>query len=297
MRSNRLLQTIATTLLLAASAAASIAPDWATVLKAQGYYGSVDLRLSVQPAGGVRAGADTDLLVTIANGGPDDAHGTRTHALVRGDATVGATNGCNEDPLGFPACTLAAPLPAGGSADYLLRVSVPPLARGYVTVALSAQSWDVETAPGQETALLELPIEAHVDLRVSAQCDHRWLKPDMPLSCQIVLFNAGPAAAYSPQFVVDVAGSAVSDFSCNATRADLCPGAVPAQWQAALMAPTDTAVLWFQLNAAPLAETLSLQASALAAEIEDHSADNGVALSVDVPLFRDDFEGAPPREP
>lgn len=293
MHTHRLLQTFATALLLAACAAASVVPDWATVLKAQSYYGSVDLRLSVQSPGGVRAGADADLLVTLANAGPDDAHGARTHASVHA-AAVSATSGCNEDPLGFPDCTLAAPLPAGGSADYLMHLSVPPLARGSVTVALSAQSWDLETAPGQETALLELPIEAHVDLRASVLCDRAYLTGGGSLSCQLILHNFGPSAALSPRFEFDLDGADAFDFSCNATHGGLCPPALSAKWTSAVMQPRDTAVLWFQLAPARGVDTATLGVTVTGSgEIEDQPSDNAERLSIPVVLFRDDFEGVP----
>ena len=139
------------------------------MLKAQTYYGDVDLRLSAQTGwSSVRAGSTSDLLVTLANNGPDDAHGTRTRAVLQGNVLATATNGCNEDPLAYPLCTLSAPLPAGGTAGFPMRLAVPPDACGHIKVALAADSWDVETAPGQELVLLELPIEAHVDLRASA---------------------------------------------------------------------------------------------------------------------------------
>jgi len=74
MLSSRTLRVVVSAGLLAASTAATVIPDWATVLKAQSYYGLVDLHLSVQPdPSGVRAGSTSDLLVTLANNGPDTA--------------------------------------------------------------------------------------------------------------------------------------------------------------------------------------------------------------------------------
>jgi len=292
MLSNRALRIVASAGLLAASAAAAIMPDWAIVLKAQSYYGMVDLHSSAQPdPAGVRAGSTSDLLVTLTNNGPDDAHGARTLAVLRGQVQPAATNGCSEDPLAFPVCTLSSPLPAGGTADYLMRVSVPPRARGQITIALAAGSWDTETASGPQPLLLELPIEAHVDLRASALCEHAYASGDAPLSCQIILHNAGPSTAFSPHYEIDAQGARFADFACSAPRTDLCPSALPANWSANAMEPNDSVVLWFQLYAAPGVETLTLRATTVGAgEIEDRPADNADVTTIPVPLFRDDFE-------
>ena len=294
MRSNKLLQTFATALLLAASAAASIVPDWATVLKAQSYYGAVDLRLSAQPSGAVRAGATTDVLVALANAGPDDAHGAHARAVLRGDVQPAATSGCNEDPAGFPLCTLSTPLVAGGTSDFLLRLQVPPSARGEIALALSAASLDDETNPGQELVLLQLPIEAHVDLRSSILCQRPYLTGGGSLSCQVTLQNLGSSAALTPRFTFAVNGASLFDFSCSSTRADLCPPALPAQWTSAVLGSNDTAVLWFQLTADPGVETVTVDVTALGTgEIEDYPSDNADTMFIPVPLFRDGFEVVP----
>jgi len=283
------------TLLLAASAAATLMPDWATTLKAQSY-GSVDLSLYVQPATPVlSAGTNTDLLITLANAGLDDAYRARTSTLIEGDAVAVATSGCNEYPLGFPDCTLAMPLPAGGSADYLMTLSVPPLARGSVTVAVAAASDDAEIGPGQELVLLDLPIEAHVDLNTTTTCDKSYAAKQVPLVCHVLLRNTGPAAAKWPQFYV--ASSLVAlKLNCNAPREELCPAQLQMPWTASSIMPGESIELSFQmvLNEDSDDEVISIDAEAYsgaADEIEDTYGDNSAFLSVPVPLFHDGFDG------
>jgi hypothetical protein len=284
-------------LLLAASAVATLMPDWATTLKAQSYYGSVDLSLYVQPStSALSAGTNTDLLITLANAGPDDAYRARTFALIDGDAVASATSGCNEFPLGFPDCTLSMPLPAGGSADYLLTLSAPPLARGSVTMAVAAASDDAEIAPGQELVLLDLPIEAHVDLSSSAACDRPYAARGVPLVCHVLLRNTGPAAAANwPYFYVGTSLVPLK-LNCNAPREELCPAQLQVPWSASVMMPGETIELSFQLVLDPSfsEETISIGTQAYSGawdEIEDTYGDNSASLTIPVPLFHDGFDG------
>jgi hypothetical protein len=284
------------TLVLAASAAATLMPDWATTLKAQGHYGSVDLSLYVQPSTpALSAGTDTDLLITLANAGPDDAYRARTSALIDGEAFATATSGCNEFPLGFPDCTLSAPLLAGGSADYLMTLSVAPLARGSVTVAIAATSDDAEIAPGQELVLLDLPIEAHVDLQVSGACNRGYLMPDVPLSCRVKFYNAGPAGAISPLLYINTFGY-FSNVTCDAPRSDMCTSYMPATWWPNTLLPGETITLGFDITLTPDlgVETWQMFVGAQPNEILDVPEHSTAEFTLPVSLFADDFEGDPP---
>jgi len=289
--------------LLAASAAAALTPGWATTLKAQSYAGYVDLKVALSMADGSRihhvsAGADLDLLVSLRNDGPADAHRARAIASLQGAATPAATNGCLEDPVGFPGCTLADPLPAGGTADYLMRFGVSPLARGTLNFAVAAASDDPDSEPGQEIVQLQLPVDAHVDLSSSARCNRGYLPTDKPVSCQVTFRNDGQAAALSPYLDTYTYLSYEVLTNCAATRQDLCP-LYPGGWNAAVMMPGDFVTLTMDLHSFT---GISTEISTLYFyvttnsnnEIEDNSADNSGQLTLPVPIFSDDFEGDPP---
>lgn len=279
--------------LLAASAIAALVPDWATTLKAQGY-SSVDLQLDVQPSVSVlSAGTSADLFVTVANAGPDRAASARTITLLDGDASAIGTSGCAEDPLGFPDCHLSAPLPPGGAADYLMTFSLSPLARGDLNVVVAATSDDVEAVPGQELSLLQLPIEAHVDLQASVTCDRPYFPASHPVSCEAILRNAGPAAALYPYLAVSVAGATVSNLDCIAPRPELCPFALPGGWYPSMLMPDETVTLSFALSLDPgwPVDAVYIDSAAYASsEFEDVPWDNDSAVEIPVPLFRDGFE-------
>jgi hypothetical protein len=293
--------------LLAASAMAALLPDWATTLKAQSYSGYVDLQLDVQldvptrnPS--LKAGTDADLLVTLANAGTADAHRARAVALLKGDAIATATGGCLEDPLGFPNCTFSSPLPAGGSADYLLTLAVSPLARGHLKVAVAAASDDADSVPGRELVLIDLPIQAHVNLIATSACDRPYLPKSAPLSCQVTLRNAGPAAVTMPYLYVDANGMVVSNLNCNAPRPDMCPAQLPGAWEPTVVMPGDSILLSFQLTANPAFsyDAIFLDYGAFitsGGELEDVPVDNWNSNSIPVPLFRDDFEGEAAASP
>jgi len=269
-------------------------PDWATTLKAQSYYGNVDLQLSAQPSAPIaRAGSSLDFLVSIANAGPDDAHSPRTHTTIEGIAAVTGTSGCLEDSSGFPDCTLSSPLPASGSADYLMSMAISPLARGYLDVTVAAVSDDAELAPGNESVVLHMPIEAGVDLGANVTCDRSYVMRGAALHCHVSLRNNGPAAAI-PYFNVNTGGATVSDLTCVASRPVLCPAQIPLAWKSNLIMPGEEIGLWFSATVAPSfsAEMFSIYASATPGygEVESEPADNASESVVSVSLFRDGFE-------
>lgn len=289
--------------LLAASAAAALTPGWAITLKAQSYAGYVDLKVGLSTADGGRvrhasAGADLDLLVSLRNDGPADAHRARAIASLQGAATPAATSGCQEDPVGFPGCTLADPLPAGGAADYLMRFGVSPLARGTLNIAVAAASDDPDSEPGQEIVQLRVPVDAHVDLNSSARCNRAYLPANKVISCQVTFRNDGSAAALTPFIDIHPYLAVATLTNCAAARQELCTNYFATGYLAALMPGdqitfteevyafeglgNDEATLYF--NAVPNS----------AGEIEDNPADNGGQLTLEVPIFRDDFEGDPP---
>jgi hypothetical protein len=279
--------------LVVASAAAALMPDWAKTLKAQSYSGYVDLQLSAVPSMKVlHAGTSVDVLASILNAGPEDAHNVRTLTTLDGLAAATATSGCAEDPLGYPGCTLSAQLNASASADYLVTIAVSPLARGFVTIGIGATSDDVEAAPGNESLQFQLPVEAHEDLAASASCNRAYVTRENSLSCQITLSNAGPAAA-TPYFNINTGGATISNFGCAASRAVLCPAQIPLAWKSNLLMPGEQITLSFavSIDATFPAEAFSIYASATAGydEIEDHASDNSSAFAVTVSLFRDGF--------
>jgi len=286
--------------LLVASACAALMPDWATRLKAQNYAGYVDLRLQVQLSSPsrvrtVRAGSTADFLVSLANGGPDDAHRARTSALVQGNAVVTGTSGCLEDPLGYPDCTLSAPLPANGSVNSHLTLAVSPLARGQLDVAVAAASDDPEDEPGQEFVLLQVPIEAHVDLQVASVCNRGYLTPNVPLSCRVTFHNAGPAAAVTPMLYVNTFGY-FSNVSCAAPRPELCTHYMPATWWPNVLLPGETITLDFDTALTPNlgVDTWQMFVGAIPKETQDVPTDNVATASLPVAIFADGFDGDPP---
>lgn len=304
MNWNRLIRGSIFGLLVAASAVAALMPGWATTLKAQGYTSYVDLHLDVQPGSPVlHAGIAADFLVTLANEGPADANRARTLALTEGAAVRKLTSGCTTDPAGFPDCELATPLPAGASADYLLTLGVPTNARGHVNLAVAAASDDVEAAPGQEFVLLQLPIEAHVNLHAQASCAQPIAQKNVPLACRVVLSNSGEATSLLPYFALATgAGGTLSIVSCSAPRPQLCANQGLNAWGVPDLQPGEAVTLDVQLDVGAdfHAETTYLFAQiyyGAGGEIDDAPYDYYTEMDLPVPLFRDGFEGVPPAAP
>jgi hypothetical protein len=208
---------------LLAVGAAALSPDWAAALKAQGYYGSVDLGVTLTPSQTPRAGETVDFLVTVRNGGPDAANRVRTIAGAQ-NLHVLETDGCAADPLGYPQCALPSPLAAGASGDYLLRMKVPTLARGNMVLSVSATSDDDEIAPGDEVALFKAPIVAQIDLGMTMHCNAQaFAGPTARIVCDFDVRNDGPSAAAAPSIFFYLGYGNTGYWTCTASRPGLCP--------------------------------------------------------------------------
>lgn len=214
--------------LAATGAAAVLSPDWSAALKAQGYYGNVDLSVTaVNTSPGLRPGQTFGLIVSVRNQGPDTAHRVRTVATAQQLRYVGTSSGPCDGPQ-YPQCALAASLDAGSTATYVLAMEVPVDARNHAQFSVSAMADDTEITPGDEIALLKLPIEVPLDLRSDIACARAGTAGERSVvRCSIRFLNNGTFAARLPRLQASVAMAAPSplSWSCEASQPSLCAGA------------------------------------------------------------------------
>ncbi|UXI66409.1 hypothetical protein [Tahibacter amnicola] len=208
---------------LAGAGVAALSPDWARVLKAQGYYGDVDLAIQVVAPPVVRAGTEVDVYVSVRNGGPDLAHRVRTISSAIGWNPV-MTVGCSGDSQAYPQCLIAQKMPSNTGDDYLIRMEVPQTARRHVQMAITAQSDDTETAPGDEIALFKSQVLAENNLKVNLVCDQVGIAVGNTVQCRAEFRNEGPAAAVLPNQAFFVTGLAATGWQCFSSRPELCDG-------------------------------------------------------------------------
>lgn len=214
--------------LAATGVAAVLSPDWSAVLKAQGYYGNVDLSVSVVSTPlALQPGQFVGVIVSVRNQGPDTAHRVRTVATAQQLTYVGTSSGPCDGPQ-YPQCVLTANLDAGSTATYILGMQVPLDARNHAQFSVSAMADDTEIAPGDEIALLKLPIEVPLDLRSDIACERAGAAGERSLvRCSIRFLNNGSFAARLPRLQASVAMAAPSplSWSCQASQPSLCAGA------------------------------------------------------------------------
>lgn len=281
---------------LVAVGAAAVSPDWAATLKAQGYYGSVDLGVALTPSQTPRAGETVDFLVTVRNGGPDAANRVRTIAGAQ-NLHVLETSGCAADPLGYPQCALPSPLAAGVSGDYLLRMKVPSAARGNVVLSVSATSDEDEIAPGDEVALVKMPIDVVVDGRTSTTCDQSFVMPGSKLRCVFDFANNGPSNATVIHLVASAPYAASVVWSCASSRPALCANPYMSNTYAELYSPDFAPDDWVRLTGAidvgtnlPPVNDFFVYSNVHSNDTDDDIGNNQGSVLLPITLFRDGFE-------
>ncbi|MCQ4164936.1 hypothetical protein [Tahibacter harae] len=288
--------------LAATAAAAALSPDWSSLLKAQGYYGSVDLSIAaaISPTASLVPGQDVLLLVTVTNSGLDAAQRVRTVATANNLSFVAAA-GCTAGTQ-YPQCNLADSLAAGSSADYLLQMSVPADARNHVQFSASVASDDSETRPGDEIVLLKQRIYVPLDLRTDVACAPQ-NRQERFVRCSIRFRNDSTYGARQPTLRTAVSPQDAPPvrWSCQSTQSGLCAAAQPGNRSYTLipgMLAAGASVTFFAdipLQAGVPLNTLDASAALnpAMAETELNPADNGDQRSIEPTLFLDGFDQNP----
>lgn len=202
-------------------------PDWNATLRAQGYYDYyVDLAVSIFSAPDQAvAGTSLPLLVTVENHGRDAAHQVRVQSLGNANLAPLQTAGCQQDPQGFPICQLPDAIAPGGSADFLYIGAIPGDAQGVAALAVSVTSEGIETQPGNELALLKLPVVSQADVAVELLRSSRHLTPGVVFHYSVVYSNRGPSDLAAVNIFTQTQGFSIDQASwrCTASGLALCP--------------------------------------------------------------------------
>lgn len=206
--------------LAATGAAALLSPDWSSVLKAQGYYGNVDLGIEASAPARLTPGKKFFVYVTVRNQGPDTAHRVRTIATSQGLVYVGGHD-CDEPR--YPRCALADSMDVG-NLSYALYMQVAYDARNHVQFSASVASDDTEVQPGDEIVVMKMPIYVPLDLRSDIACE-RAGAAGATVRCSIRFSNEGSFAARLPQLQASVAAPAQSSLNWRCEPSALCAGA------------------------------------------------------------------------
>jgi hypothetical protein len=201
--------------------AAALSPDWSAVLKAQGYYGNVDLGIVLDAPGVVEPGQEFDLAVLVHNQGPDYAHRVRTVATAPQLSYIGGI-GC--DGPRYPRCALADSLGIGVF-GYQLTMRVPDYARNHVQFSASVASDDTEINPGDEITVIKIPVYVPLDLRTDIACAPTVGGARGTLRCSIRFANVGTYGARLPLLRAGVGAGQSPQWSCESTEPTVCPTA------------------------------------------------------------------------
>ena len=91
-------------------------------------------------------------VVRVANGGPSVARDVQLGSAFTGDLNIDATVGCDEDPVGWPACTVSDALDVGASVSIVFESTVGATATGDITGTFTATMSTPESNVGDEEA-------------------------------------------------------------------------------------------------------------------------------------------------
>lgn len=279
-------------------AAAVLSPDWSSVLKAQGYYGNVDLGIELDAQPHVVPGDELVMTVLVRNQGPDTAHRVRTVATAP-QLTYLGSYGCTP---AYPQCALADSLAAGDAAGYTAVFRVPANARNHVQFSASAISDDTEIQPGDEIAVIKIPVYVPLDLRTDIACARVAAAARGMVRCSIRFSSVVSHGARLPLLRASVDAAHSPQWTCESTLPGLCAtagifGTGNGYEATPTLLPGGSSVTFF----VDLRVSRSLPVVALDAEARlnpamgetDIAPDNNRShLDYEPSLFADDFEPA-----
>lgn len=278
-------------------AAAVLSPDWSSALKAQGYYGNVDLGIEVDAPAHVVPGQELALTVLVRNQGPDTAHRVRTVATAP-QLSYLSSYGCTP---AYPQCALANSLDVGHVAGYTMVFQVPANARNHVQFSASVASDDTETQPGDEIAVMKIPVYVPLDLRTDIACariDVAALRG--MVRCSIRFSSATPHDARLPLLRASASAAQSPQWACESTVPALCAtAAVSANGYEVTptLLPGGSSVTFFaDLRVSRSLPVVTLDAEArlnpVMGETDLAPGDNQSHLDYEPPLFAHGFEPA-----
>lgn len=280
--------------LAATGTAAVLSPDWSSVLKAQGYYGSVDLGISVEAPASVEPGQDLSLIVVVLNQGPDTAHRVRTIARA---TQLNYTGGIGCVGPRYPQCALADSLGIGAF-GYQLDMRVPVDARNHVQFSASVASDDIESQPGDEITVIKMPVYVPLDLRTDIACSPVADAARGTVRCSIRFTNTGVHGARLPLLRASVDAAYAPQWRCESTTPALCATAtvVGNRYEAVpTLLPGGVSLTYFvDLRASGQSPVVTLDAEArlnpAMGETDLAPGNNQLRFDYEPSLFSDGFE-------
>ncbi len=277
-------------------AAALLSPDWSSVLKAQGYYGSVDLGIELDAQPHVVPGEELVMTVLVRNQGPETAHRVRTVATAPQLSYLGSYV-CVP---AYPQCALADTLAAGDTAFYTAVFRVPADARNHVQFSASVASDDTENQPGDEIAVMKIPVHVPLDLRTDIACERVDGAVRGGVRCSIRFSSAYPLGARLPLLRASVDAAQSPQWTCESTLPALCATAAASgngyEATPTLLAGANSVTFFVDLRVGSARPVVTLDAEArlnpAMGETDLAPGNNRSHLDYEPSLFADDFDPA-----
>ena len=177
----------------------------------------LSLAVAVAPDPPVSGGLAT-YIVEVTNNGPSDASGVTAGLTLPEGWVVAESLGCAEDPSGGSPCTLGS-IAAGATAIIEFDVLVPVDQVDPFTAFVEVAGFELEVAPGDESASIESTPVQISDLQVAVDDDLDPVDAGGALSYHVTVSNAGPSVAkgVSLQFTAASEFTAALVEGCDAT--------------------------------------------------------------------------------
>jgi uncharacterized repeat protein (TIGR01451 family) len=250
------------------------------------------LNIAAAPSPAI-AGETLAYTLTVNNLSDTQAENVALAITLPSAATLLATDGCEQDPAGHPACTIGQ-IPANGSIEVVVSVDVLSSATGSLQFGASANADNEDEAVSGENTT---PVAIVNDLNLAIAGDADPIDAEtMTLMYMIIVTNAGPSDAVSAQVMTELSpGPDNVEWTCQADSTASCTGSGVGDIDDLADLPIGTSVT-YQIEAtastALVKEGVSISAEAVPSggATDPNPDNNSDSITIVTRLFHDRFE-------
>ncbi|MFU8832605.1 MAG: choice-of-anchor D domain-containing protein, partial [Wenzhouxiangella sp.] len=269
----------------------SNAGDLAVALQGQGLV-AVDLQITAAPNPAI-AGSPLTYSLVVSNLAGAPADNVALAITLPADTTLLSTQGCEQDPVGHPACNLGQ-IPANGNSEVLVSVEVSSSASGSLIFGASATADSLQAAVVAE---ITTPVILVADLSLVMTGETVPVDDQTTTLIYVIMVrNAGPSDALSALVMTEFApGLENIEWTCDADATATCTNSGQGEIEDLVDLPAGTGVTYsaeVTVSRSFAEEGVTSWAEVVPSDdmTDPNLANNDDSITIGDLIFRDGFE-------
>lgn len=187
-----------------ASPDANAANDSATITRFLELVTDLEVSIFLNPSPAVPGGPPSVVTVRLTNNGPSASTGAVMSLVLPPELFNVSTEGCDEDPMGLPTCTISDVIPPGGAVEVRATGSLArdEIGAGNVDVAVVSNNTDPD--PSNDSARYVVRYVPSADVSLGIVPPRGEIVAGLPVEFSVRVFSYGPSNANDATVQINV---------------------------------------------------------------------------------------------